>query len=204
MLFDVRGAANKLVMRTSKVPENEQRDDRDERVALYKEEIRLMRRMDELGIGPRIYVFTEKLDMSLFDAEFDPPLLRKAFVDADCESALVDLYARSSRVFRCVDTKSQNVLFTPGERSADGLIETAPRIVMIDMDMTFCEERERQMPHPSTAPTTIHDIELRLKTGSSSTESAHLDAACISLLIHCICSMRARPRLTRAYGFPSR
>jgi hypothetical protein len=74
-------------------------------------ELQFMRSMGNSGIGPRVYatvqftdpsmtgVFTEKLEMSLLDAESCPYRTRRAFVDSDAESALVDLYARSSRLF---------------------------------------------------------------------------------------------------------
>lgn len=205
-----------LVVRVSIVPEDEEEEETERRLDVYEREIGFMRRMGDLGIGPRVYaelrlggtgigVVTEKLEGSLFDAESCPFLARRAFVDADAEAALVDLYARSSRIFTCIDTKSENVLFNAGERSAWGKITTAPRIAMIDMDATFCTER-RSVPL-ATTPTTIADIESRLRAlslaSSVDSEDHYLDATCISLLVHCVFSACAGNKAgVAANGFP--
>jgi hypothetical protein len=182
-------------------------------------ELQFMRSMGKSGIGPRVYatvqftdpgmtgVFTEKLEMSLLDAESCPYRTRRAFVDSDAESALVDLYARSSRLFECIDTKSPNVLFTPGRPGVDA------RIAMIDMDPGFCRDAAQSWKkRPSI--TTLDDLEAHLSRrsypgdSSDSGDSEVLDSACISLLIHCICSMeRLHPEYkgndtASGYGFP--
>jgi hypothetical protein len=54
--------------------------------------------------------------------------MRKMFVEADGESALVDLYTRASRVVRCTDTKPDNVVVSLYD---DG---NPPRIALIDVD----------------------------------------------------------------------
>ena len=134
IVYGVEGTTVPLILRVSFPPEKD--DDEDANIQARQDqrtELKFMRRMGDLGIGPRVYasvlftdsgadapmtgLFTEKLEMSLSDAESCPYLTRRAFVDADAESALVDLYARSSRVFECIDTKSPNVLFTPGDRA---------------------------------------------------------------------------------------
>ncbi len=199
-----------LVVRVSIVPKDEEAEETERRLDVYESEIGFMRRMGDLGIGPRVYaelrlggtgigVVTEKLEGSLFDAESCPFLARRAFVDADAEAALVDLYARSSRIFTCIDTKSENVLFNAGERSAWGKITTAPRIAMIDMDASFCKERG-SVPL-TTTPTTIADIASRLRERDS--EDHYLDATCISLLVHCVSSACAGNKAgVAANGFP--
>ena len=191
----------------------------EKRLAIEEQltELQFMRSMGKSGIGPRVYatvlftdpsmtgVFTEKLEMSLLDAESCPYRTRRAFVDADAESALVDLYARSSRLFECIDTKSPNVLFTPGRPGVDA------RIAMIDMDPGFCRDAAqsstgKKRPTPTT--TTLDDLEAHLSRRSDSRDSEVLDSACISLLIHCICSMeRLHPKYkgndtASGYGFP--
>ena len=195
----------------------EQREERLERRATEDRltELQFMRRMGKLGIGPRVYatvmfadhrttgLFTEKLEMSLFDAELCPYLTRAAFVDADAESALVDLYARSSRLFECIDTKSPNVLFTPGHPGADA------RIAMIDMDPGFCRDAAHSSTgRPTRTITTLADLNAHLSRSGASSDSEVLDSACISLLVHCICSMeRLHPKYkgndtASGYGFP--
>jgi hypothetical protein len=93
------------------------------------------------------------------------------------------------------------VLVNAGERSERGKIATAPRIAMIDMDAQFCVRTGRTDASP-TAPTTIEDLERRLGGVSDGPDGDHLDAACISLLIHCVFSARGNGAATRAYGFP--
>jgi hypothetical protein len=221
MVYSVERSDGPLVVRVSTPLEDEQKGETAHRIRGYKKEIDFMRRMGDLGIGPRVYaelrlgntgigVVTEKLEFSLFDAESCPFLARRAFVEADAEAALVDLYGRSSRIFTCIDTKSENVLFNAGARSAWGKITAAPRIAMIDMDAKFCKERG-PLP-PTTKTTTIADIAIRLRalrgasggdTESEDPESDdYLDATCMSLLIHCVFSMSGNEAGTGANGFP--
>jgi hypothetical protein len=193
-----------LIARVSVPPKNESEEETEQRVADHRVELRFMRRMGKLGIGPRVHakirfadpsmtgVVTERLEMSLYEAESCPHLTRAAFVDGDAESALVDLYARSSRVVRCHDTKSQNVMF-----SAEG-----PRIAMIDMDTMFCMDVKSE-PSRTTkdAPaTTIED--LRAWLAAPRDDDDPREAACISLLMHCVVSAVLPHETPRLYGFP--
>jgi hypothetical protein len=208
----------------SKKKRREERREEKKRQAIQDQrtELQFMRRMGKNGIGPRVYatvqftdshrtgVFTDKLDMSLQDAESCPYRTRRAFVDADAESALVDLYARSSRMFECIDTKSPNVLFTPGRPGVDA------RIAMIDMDPGFCRDAAQSSTwkkRPTPTITTLDDLEAHLSRrsysgdSSDSRDSKALDSACISLLIHCIFSMERSQQgkgndTARWYGFP--
>jgi hypothetical protein len=224
-VYGVKDPSIPLILRVSIPPEEKSQNiklteaerkarEHEKRLAIEEQltELQFMRSMGKRGIGPRVYatvlfkdpsmtgVFTEKLEMSLLDAESCPYRTRRAFVDADAESALVDLYARSSRLFECIDTKSPNVLFTPGRPGVDA------RIAMIDMDPGFCRDAAQSWKNrPTPTITTLDDLEAHL---SRRRDSKVLDSACISLLIHCICSMeRLHPKhkgndTASGYGFP--
>jgi hypothetical protein len=196
VVYEVRRSNPPLVVRASIEPHDESTTHAWKRIINYEQELRNMRRMADLGLGPRVYaelrfgttgigVVMERLELSLLEAESCPLLARRAFVDHDTESQLVDLYARASREFTCVDTSPPNVLFDNG------------RIAMIDMSPRSCVGHERAHRHPKK--TTIGDLWLHLR---GEKPEPHLDAACVSLLIHCVFSARANETATRAYGFP--
>jgi hypothetical protein len=113
-------------------------------------------------------------------------------------------------LFECIDTKSPNVLFTPGRPGVDA------RIAMIYMDPGFCRDAAQSSTRekrPAPSITTLDDLEAHLSRrsdsgdSSDSSDSKALDSACISLLIHCIFSIERSQQgkgndTARWYGFP--
>jgi hypothetical protein len=196
VVYEVKRSNPPLVLRVSIEPRNESVWRAFSRIVDYEAELQNMRRMADLGLGPRVYaelrfgdtgigVVMERLELSLLEAESCPFLARRVFVDHEAESELVDLYARASREFTCVDTVPPNVLFDNG------------RIVMIDMSPRSCLDHQRAQSHPKK--TTIGDLWGHLR---GEKREPHLDATCVSLLIHCVFSAIANATSTRAYGFP--
>ena len=114
----------------------------------HEEEVKITRELADRGICPAIFLdirihekgygdvypatAIERMDYSLSDVQKCPVLMRKMFVDADGESALVDLYAQASHVVRCTDTKASNVVVNLYDD------DTPPRIALIDVDTVHC------------------------------------------------------------------
>jgi hypothetical protein len=105
-------------------------DDPDDarRAAAYWAEIDRTARMAELGLAPAVYarlrltptpapggptrvgVVMQRFEHALDEVQLCPRLIRRMFIESDGEAALVDLYARTSGVMRCIDTKPPNVV----------------------------------------------------------------------------------------------
>ena len=166
----------------------------------FEREVRFATAIGVRGIGPAIYatldvgalrgIAMERFQYTLGDVATCPRLMRQAFVESDGETALVDLYVRSSALIRCVDTRPANVVvrFDP------------LRLALIDVDPKFClEQAESGTPHPpSPAPFGVGDLEKALGEPASGVY-AQWNTAAMSLLVHCIDA--ANPIHTGRFGF---
>jgi hypothetical protein len=151
-----------LVVRIKKKPVDRGGDDK------YWQEVEQTTMVSDAGLAPRTYarllltrgtrvvpcVVLERFEYSLSEIQECPALMRRMFVEYDGESALVDLYTRTSRLMRCIDTKPGNVVVRfrvpkpevdrsmilkrrrlSKEEAADRVM---PRIALIDVDRKFC------------------------------------------------------------------
>jgi hypothetical protein len=129
----------------------------------------------------------ERFERTLSEIPKCPSLMRKVFVDADGETALVDLYVRSSELIRCTDTKPGNVVVSFG---ANGHL----RLAMIDVAPDFCAEHELTNATPIDEKVFgVKDLEEGLAS-----KSPRYIAAGISLLVHCV---QASSPGNAPYGF---
>ncbi len=181
-------------------------------------EVTIGKLLAEHGICPEIYMtlrirspevlrgtVIERLHYTLADIQRCPVLMRKMFVEADGESALVDLYARASQFVTCVDTKPDNVVVRlydveemELERDAKGryIHETKdayrrrrPRVALIDVDAAHCNYVDAASTGPIGA---VGCTDLDWFLGRVDIEDVHgphglrepMLAATLSLLIH--------------------
>jgi hypothetical protein len=123
----------------------------------HEDEVKVTRELADRGICPEIFLdiriretggdkvypatAIERMHYSLSAVQKCPVLMRKMFVEADGESALVDLYTRASHIVRCTDTKPANVVVNLYD---DG---TPPRIALIDVDTEHCWRLESPQDH---------------------------------------------------------
>jgi hypothetical protein len=137
-------SAQDIMIRLAKYPVRPKKNDLCDHV----DEVKVTRELADLGICPAIFLdirirekgrwdvypatAIERMHYSLSAVQKCPVLMRKMFVEADGESALVDLYTRASQVVRCTDTKPANVVVNLYD---DG---TPPRIALIDVDTVHC------------------------------------------------------------------
>ena len=139
----------------------------------YWREVAQSERLSDAGLAPRTHarlllvrgervlpcVVLERFEYSLAEVQKCPALIRRMFVESDGESALVDLYARTSRLMRCIDTKPGNVVVRlpkpvsevarvirerRGKLSREELgalrERMRPRLALIDVDPKYCGE----------------------------------------------------------------
>lgn len=165
----------------------------------FEREVRFAIAIADRGIGPAIYatldvgalrgLAIERFPYTLGDVAKCPRLMRQAFVESDGETALVDLYVRSSALIRCVDTRAANVVvrFDP------------LRLALIDVDPKFClEQGIYGTPAPtSTGPFGVGDLDKALG-GPASGVYTQWNTAAMSLLVHCIDA--ANPKETGRFG----
>ena len=175
----------------------------------FEREAQFAREIGRRGIGPEIYATLyvdecrgfamERFQYALADVVMCPSLIRKAFVEADCESALVRLYMRSSSIIRCTDTKPGNVLVSFAD-------DKAPRLALIDVDPRFCFEQSRECDVAVPDTFGVDDLDAALgkdadaalgKKNGDQFGQAH--SAALSLLVHCIEGAR---RDNHRFGFP--
>ena len=154
----------------------------------FEREVMFMRELGAIGVGPEVYATLEvelegklllgfameRFERTLSEIPKCPSLMRKVFVEADGETALVDLYVRSSELIRCADTKPGNVVVRFG---ANGYL----RLAMIDVAPDFCAEHELTDATPIDEKVFGVDD---LKAGLESKSPRYI-AAGISLLVHC-------------------
>jgi hypothetical protein len=163
-----------------------------------------MRELGAIGVGPEVYATLEvqlegklllgfameRFERTLSEIPKCPSLMRKVFVEADGETALVDLYVRSSELIRCADTKPGNVVVRFGANGNGHL-----RLAMIDVAPDFCAEHELTDATPVNGKSSfgVDDLEAGLAS-----ESPRYIAAGISLLVHCV---QASSPGNAPYGF---
>jgi hypothetical protein len=167
----------------------------------FEREVMFMRELGAIGVGPEVYATLEvelegklllgfameRFERTLSEIPKCPSLMRKVFVEADGETALVDLYVRSSELIRCADTKPGNVVVRFG---ASGHL----RLAMIDVAPDFCAEHELTDAAPMNE--TLFGVE-DLKAGLESKSPRYI-AAGVSLLVHCT---EASHPMNTPYGF---
>ena len=166
---------------------------RQKREMDFEKEVAMMSKLSDNGIVPRIYATLnidgrrgfalERFDLSL-DAVVDcPSLIRRLITDSDGEEELVDLFARSSRIVRCIDTKPANVVVRWTEGRA--------KLALIDVDGTFCS-----VASGKEAKRTRLDEMMKAIKDRSDTTSNH--AATMSLLVFCFVAALDE----NTFGFP--
>ena len=171
----------------------------------FEREVRFAIAIADRGIGPAIYatldvgarrgLAMERFPYTLDDVAKCPRLMRRAFVESDGETALVDLYVRSSALIRCVDTRSANVVvrFDP------------LRLALIDVDPKFClEQGAYGIPAPtSNGPFGVGDLEKALGEHASGVYGhAQWNTAAMSLLVHCIDAANQKKTGRFGVGYP--
>jgi hypothetical protein len=167
----------------------------------FEREAMFMRELGAIGVGPEVYATLEvqlegklllgfameRFERTLSEIPKCPSLMRKVFVEADGETALVDLYVRSSELIRCTDTKPGNVVVRFG---TNGYL----RLAMIDVAPDFCAEHELTYADPENGKSFgVNDLEAGLAS-----KSPRYIAAGISLLVHCV---QASSPGNAPYGF---
>jgi hypothetical protein len=167
----------------------------------FEREAMFMRELGAIGVGPEVYATLEvklegklllgfameRFETALSEIPKCPSLMRKVFVEADGETALVDLYVRSSELIRCTDTKPGNVVVSFG---AKGYV----RLAMIDVAPDFCAEHELTDATPIDEKVFgLGDLQAGLES-----KSPRYIAAGISLLVHCV---QASSPGNAPYGF---
>jgi hypothetical protein len=188
----------------------------------YWREIDLTAQMAARGLAPAVHkklilsvgnalvrlgVVLERYEHSLYDVQLCPRLMREMFIESDGEAALVDLYARTSGVMRCIDTKPPNVVVRfAHERTrrknegagafARRIVRTQPRIALIDVDPLFCGSPHELdvVAQQFTGSASLADLDRALR--DYETPSVLL-AAAMSLLVHCVLAAKEAP-----FGFP--
>lgn len=172
---------------------DETEEARQKREMDFEKEVAMMRKLAGKSIVPRIYATLnidgrsgfalERFDFSL-DAVGDcPSLIRRLITDSDGEEELVDLFARSSRIVRCIDTKPANVVVRLTQGSA--------KLALIDVDGTFCS-----VASGKEAKRTRLDEMMKAIKDRSDTTSNH--AATMSLLVFCFVAALDE----NTFGFP--
>ena len=167
----------------------------------FEREAMFMRELGAIGVGPEVYATLEvelegklllgfameRFETALSEIPKCPSLMRKVFVEADGETALVDLYVRSSELIRCTDTKPGNVVVRFG---TNGYL----RLAMIDVAPDFCAEHELTDAAPKNGKSFgVGDLDAGLAS-----KSPRYIAAGISLLVHCV---QASSPGNAPYGF---
>ena len=208
-----------------------------ESIDQYWREVRNSGKLSEAGLAPRTYarilmqspqgvqpcVVLERFECSLHEIQLCPSLMRRMFVESDGEAALVDLYARSSGLMRCIDTKPANVVVRLPtslgalERTLAGVAGKAarrakhrrllPRLALIDVDPRFCGDPSALVGRRArvAGASTVADLDAALAAfglGDDSPSvygSSPLLAAAMSLLIHCTVALNSSDLL---FGFP--
>ena len=169
----------------------------------FEREVMFMRELGAIGVGPEVYATLEvelegklllgfameRFERTLSEIPKCPSLMRKVFVEADGETALVDLYVRSSELIRCADTKPGNVVVRFGANGNGHL-----RLAMIDVAPDFCAEHELTDATPMNEKLFGVDD---LKAGLESKSPRYI-AAGVSLLVHCT---EASHPMNTPYGF---
>jgi hypothetical protein len=172
---------------------DETEEARKKREMDFEKEVAMMLKLAGKSIVPRIYATLnidgrsgfalERFDFSLDAVAKCPSLIRRLITDSDGEEELVDLFARSSRIVRCIDTKPANVVVRLTQRRA--------KLALIDVDGTFCS-----VASGKEAKRTRLDEMMKAIKDRSDTTSNH--AATMSLLVFCfVAAMGANE-----FGFP--
>jgi hypothetical protein len=168
-----------------------------------------------LARGTRVVpcVVMERFEYSLSEIQTCPALIRRTFVESDGEAVLVDLYTRTSRLMRCIDTKPDNVVVRLPKRCADAdrsiqqkrpkFQDRGPRIALIDVDRGFCgvpPMSEGAAGEGGEGGEGVGDLEAALASfASNEKRGSPLLACALSLLVHCAIAAHVE---TLAYGFP--
>ncbi len=192
----------------------------------YWQEVEQTSRVSDAGLAPRTYarlllargtqvvpcVVLERFEYSLSEIQECPALIRRMFVEYDGESALVDLYTRTSRLMRCIDTKPANVVVRfPKHGCHEGSMsdkrarlsteEPDPRIALIDVEPRFCGDPPiTETGEAGIAGSGVGDLEAALASFEENEgRGSPLLACALSLLVHCTIAAYIKKQ---EYAFP--